>query len=101
MNLPTTKPNDRDLDWYVRECEWLDDRNRVLAASAANAIIEAEKMRADLTTLRARLAELEAERTQFSNRAARLAAVEHELEEVRNAERLARVQLQAEREARK
>ncbi len=32
MNLPTTTPNDRDLAWYVRECEWLDDRNRVLAA---------------------------------------------------------------------
>lgn len=32
MNLPTTKPNDRDLAWYVRECEWLDDRNRALAA---------------------------------------------------------------------
>ncbi len=32
MNLPTTKPNERDLAWYVRECEWLDDRNRVLAA---------------------------------------------------------------------
>lgn len=30
MNLPTTTPNDRDLAWYVRECEWLDDRNRVL-----------------------------------------------------------------------
>ena len=32
MTLPTTKPNDRDLAWYVRECEWLDDRNRALAA---------------------------------------------------------------------
>lgn len=32
MNLPTTKPNDRDLAWYVRECAWLDNRNRVLAA---------------------------------------------------------------------
>lgn len=101
MRLPTFKPNDIDYARLMREWELLDDRNRVLAASAANAIIEAEKMRADLTTLRARLAELEAERTQFSNRAARLAAVEHELEEVRNAERLARVQLQAEREARK
>lgn len=20
MNLPTTKPNDRDLDWYIKEC---------------------------------------------------------------------------------
>lgn len=30
MNLPTTTPNDRDLAWYVRECEWLDDRNKVL-----------------------------------------------------------------------
>lgn len=32
MNLPTTTPNDRNLAWYVRECESLDDRNRVLAA---------------------------------------------------------------------
>ena len=23
MNLPTTKPNDRDLDWYIKECEWM------------------------------------------------------------------------------
>lgn len=30
MTLPTTKPNDRDLDWYVRECESLDERNKVL-----------------------------------------------------------------------
>jgi len=51
--------------------------------------------------LRSRCEELEAERTQFANRAARLAAVEHELEESRKAERLARVQLQSEREARK
>ena len=51
--------------------------------------------------LRGRCEELEAERTQFANRAARLAAVEHELEESRKAECLARVQLQAEREARK
>ncbi len=49
--------------------------------------------------LRGRCEELEAERTQFANRAARLAAVEHELEESRKAERLARVQLQSEREA--
>jgi len=32
MNLPTTTPNERDLAWYVRECESLNDRNRVLAA---------------------------------------------------------------------
>ena len=51
--------------------------------------------------LRSRCDELEAERTQFSNRAARLSTVEHELEESRKAERLARVQLQFEREARK
>ena len=23
MNLPTTKPNDRDLAWYIKECEWM------------------------------------------------------------------------------
>jgi hypothetical protein len=23
VNLPTTKPNDRDLDWYIKECEWM------------------------------------------------------------------------------
>jgi hypothetical protein len=51
--------------------------------------------------LRSRCDELEAERTQFANRAARLFAIEHELEESRKAERLARVQLQSEREARK
>ncbi len=87
MNLPTFKPNDRDLDWYVRECEWLGDRNRVLERENA--------------ALRGRCEELEAERTQFANRAARLAAVEHELEQSRKAECLARAQLQSEREARK
>ena len=23
MNLPTTTPNDRDLAWYIKECEWM------------------------------------------------------------------------------
>lgn len=23
MTLPTTKPNDRDLAWYIEECEWM------------------------------------------------------------------------------
>ena len=23
VNLPTTKPNDRDLAWYIKECEWM------------------------------------------------------------------------------
>ena len=35
MTLPTTKPNDRDLDWYVRECESLHERNKVLEAENA------------------------------------------------------------------
>ena len=60
-----------------------------------------EKLEAENAALRGRCEELEAERTQFANRAARLAAVEHELEQSRKAECLARVQLQAEREARK
>ena len=66
--------------------------------SAARRIRELERENAEL---RSRCDELEAERTQFANRAARLFAVEHELEQSRKAERLARVQLQAEREARK
>ena len=45
MNLPTTTPNDRDLAWYVRECEWLDDRNRVLERE--NAALRADKERLD------------------------------------------------------
>ncbi len=45
MNLPTTKPNERDLAWYVRECEWLDDRNRVLERE--NAALRADKERLD------------------------------------------------------
>ena len=45
MNLPTFKPNDRDLDWYVRECEWLDDRNKVLERE--NAALRADKERLD------------------------------------------------------
>lgn len=35
MTLPTTKPNDRDLDWYVRECESLHERNKMLEAENA------------------------------------------------------------------
>ena len=35
MTLPTTKPNARDLDWYVRECESLDERNKMLEAENA------------------------------------------------------------------
>ena len=61
----------------------------------------ARELERENAALRGRCEELEAERTQFANRAARLAAVEHELEESRKAECLARVQLQAEREARK
>lgn len=34
MNLPTTKPNDRDLAWYVRECEALQCINAALRAQA-------------------------------------------------------------------
>ena len=45
MNLPTTTPNDRDLAWYVRECEWLDDRNKVLERE--NAALRADKERLD------------------------------------------------------
>lgn len=60
-----------------------------------------ENLERENAALRSRCEELESERTQFSNRAARLSTVEHELEESRKAERLARVQLQAEREARK
>jgi|APGre2960657373_1045057.scaffolds.fasta_scaffold86009_3 hypothetical protein len=33
MNLPTTKPNDRDIAWYIRECEDLRNRLESLAAS--------------------------------------------------------------------
>ena len=61
----------------------------------------ARELERENAALRGRCEELEAERTQFANRAARLAAVEHELEESRKAERLARAQLQSEREARK
>jgi hypothetical protein len=61
----------------------------------------AKRLQQENAALRSRCDELEAERTQFANRAARLFAIEHELEESRKAERLARVQLQAEREARK
>jgi len=60
-----------------------------------------DKLETENAALRSRCEELQSERTQFSNRAARLAAVEHELEESRKAECLARVQLQAEREVRK
>ncbi len=34
MNLPTTKPNDRDLAWYVRECEALQCINAALKKQA-------------------------------------------------------------------
>lgn len=61
----------------------------------------ARELERENAALRSRCEELESERTQFANRAARLFAVEHELEESRKAERLSRVQLQAEREARK
>lgn len=60
-----------------------------------------QKLKRENAALRGRCEELEAERTQFANRAARLAAFKHELEESRKAERLARAQLQSEREARK
>ena len=43
MTLPTTKPNDLDLAWYRRECEWLEDRNEVLEvenAAIRNAAVE-------------------------------------------------------------
>ena len=33
MNLPTTKPNDRDIAWYIRECEDLRNRLESLAKS--------------------------------------------------------------------
>ena len=33
MNLPTTKPNDRDIAWYIRECEDLRNRLESLAES--------------------------------------------------------------------
>lgn len=36
MTLSTTKPNDRDLDWYVRECESLHERNKMLEAENAD-----------------------------------------------------------------
>jgi len=43
MTLPTTKPNDRDLAWYVRECELLQDRNEALEReNAALRIIQAQ-----------------------------------------------------------
>ena len=87
MRLPTFKPNDIDYARLMREWELLDDRNKVLERENA--------------ALRSRCEELESERTQFANRAARLFAVEHELEQSRKAERLARAQLQSEREARK
>ena len=45
MNLPTTTPNDRDLAWYVRECEWLDDRNKELERE--NAALRKDKERLD------------------------------------------------------
>ena len=64
-------------------------------------IRHARELERENAALRGRCEELEAERTQFANRVARLAAVEHELEESRKAERLSRVQLQAEREPRK
>lgn len=35
MILPTTKPNDLDLAWYRRECEWLEDRNEMLKGENA------------------------------------------------------------------
>lgn len=35
MNLPTTKPNDRDLDWYIKECEWMQTELGKLKAENA------------------------------------------------------------------
>ena len=40
MTLPTTKPNDLDLAWYRRECEWLEDRNEVLEVENARLQLE-------------------------------------------------------------
>ena len=45
MTLPTTKPNARDLDWYLRECESLHERNKMLEAE--NAALRADKERLD------------------------------------------------------
>jgi hypothetical protein len=35
VNLPTTKPNDRDLDWYIKECEWMQTELGKLKAENA------------------------------------------------------------------
>ena len=45
MNLPTTKPNDRDIAWYISECE--DLRNRLDKLERENAELRADKERLD------------------------------------------------------
>ena len=44
MALPTTKPNDRDLAWYIRECQLLQDRNEVLECENARLQMELDAL---------------------------------------------------------
>lgn len=96
------RENDTLRKAYYKYESTLHDLRSVLDVTQLESFVQAaQRLKRENAALRSRCEELESERTQFANRAARLAAVEHELEESRKAERLARVQLQSEREARK